>query len=182
MVTNCALLRNFRGHHKYTVGSFTPAEIPSWLMLSGMRWIFCSLTQLLVNICSSTDVSEAGFTPEDKMTTVNKNFQAWRRLSSHRKLTFLLLLLDHVPPFSTLIIGGNQEAVTLNTKQGPSSVEEQQVSHEVPSRVFEYRKNTLEAAVPQRARARPSKSASWQNSSPNNSHCADDHLTLYYTQ
>lgn len=41
-------------------------KLPSLLMLSGMRWIFCSLTQLLVNICSSTEVSEAVFTPEDK--------------------------------------------------------------------------------------------------------------------
>lgn len=47
-------------------------KLPSLLMLSGMRWIFCSLTQLLVNICSSTEVSEAVFTPEDKTAKCQK--------------------------------------------------------------------------------------------------------------
>lgn len=49
----------------------TSAEIPSLLMLSGMRWIFCSLTQELVNICSSTDVSEAVLTPEERTVQTN---------------------------------------------------------------------------------------------------------------
>lgn len=49
-------------------------------MLSGMRWIFCSLTQLLVSICSSTDVSEAGFTPEDKMKNCQQELPGMKKI------------------------------------------------------------------------------------------------------
>lgn len=99
-------------------GGSTSAQLPSLPMLSGMRWIFCSLTQELVNICSSTDVSEAVLTPEETTGAQQERPGGRGRPLCCTGLTFLLLLLDQLPPFCSLIIGGHQEAVGLDTRQG----------------------------------------------------------------
>lgn len=41
--------------------------LPSLLILSGMWWTVCSLTQELVNICSSMEVKEEVLKPKGKL-------------------------------------------------------------------------------------------------------------------